>query len=101
MTALSTSPSGSVPRLVRLLVTIFVPWFALRKARKQLHLAALIMRNEARPAFRKENETLLRWADECEHDGWTIWKPYDTLEYRQWMNGGPKPSLPNAEVSQP
>ena len=47
------------------------------------------MRNEARQPFRPDNTTLLRWADECEHDGWTICKPYDTAEYRKWLNGEP------------
>ena len=67
-------------RFVRLLVTIFLPWIALRKARAQLHLAALVLRNEARSGANwmrpnGENETLLRWADELEHDGWVICKP--------------------------
>jgi len=70
-------------RFVRLVVTVFLPWIALRKAKRQLHLAACIMRNEAMAAFRPENTTLIRWADECEHDGWTICKPYDTPEYRK------------------
>ena len=79
----------SCVRIVRIVVTIFLPWIALRKARRQLHIAASIMRNEARASFRKENTTLIRWADECEHDGWTIYKPYDTPEYREWINGKP------------
>ena len=37
-------------------------------ARKQLRLACLILRNEARRKY-KEDETLLRWADELENDG--------------------------------
>ena len=66
----------SVKRLVRLLVTIFVPWIAVHKARKQLWLACLVIRNDARAPLR-EDDTRLRWADEIEHDGWRIWKPYN------------------------
>lgn len=58
----------ALPCFVRLLVVIFCPWLALWVARKQLWLACLIMRNEARRKL-KEDETLIRWADECERDG--------------------------------
>ena len=63
-------------RFARLLVTVFLPWVALYKARYQLWIACLIIRNKARCGF-PEDERLVRWADECEHDGWVTWKPYD------------------------
>jgi hypothetical protein len=63
-------------RLVRWLVIVFVPWVALWKTRHQLWLACLVIRNDARARL-PEDSTRLRWADEMEHDGWRIWKPYD------------------------
>lgn len=67
---------ASLPRLVRLVVVIFLPWVALYKSRKALWVAGLIIRNTARGKW-PEDETMLRWADEIEHDGWLIWKPYN------------------------
>lgn len=61
---------------IRVVVIVFLPWLALYKSRSQLHLAALIIRNTAR-CRRTEDATMLRWADELEHDGWLIWKPHD------------------------
>jgi hypothetical protein len=58
----------NLPRWLRLAVVILLPWLALWVARKQLRLACLILRNEARRKY-KEDETLLRWADELENDG--------------------------------
>ena len=57
-----------LPKWLRLAVVILLPWIALWVARKQLRLACLVLRNEAR-CKRKEDETLLRWADELENDG--------------------------------
>lgn len=68
--------AGSLNVLVRCLVIVFVPWVALAKARRQLWLACLVIRNDARARF-PEDATRLQWADEMEHDGWRIWKPYD------------------------
>lgn len=70
-----TSPA-LLPRLVRLMVVIFLPWIALHKARRQLWMAGLVIRNTALGRF-PEDKTMLRWADEIEHDGWLIWKPYN------------------------
>jgi hypothetical protein len=50
------------------LVVIFCPWLALWVARKQLWIACLIIRNEARRKH-PEDSKLIRWADECERDG--------------------------------
>lgn len=58
----------ALPRFVRLLVVIVCPWLALWVARKQLWIACLIIRNEARRKL-PEDSTLIRWADECERDG--------------------------------
>lgn len=57
-----------LPKWLRITVVILLPWIALWAARKQLRLACLILRNEARCKY-KEDETLLRWADELENDG--------------------------------
>lgn len=69
-------------RFVRLFVTVFIPWIALYKARRELWVACLVIRNTARGRF-PEDRTMLRWADEIEHDGWKFWKPY----------GGNKPNV--------
>jgi hypothetical protein len=58
----------ALPRIVRLLVVIFCPWLALWVARKQLWIACLIIRNEAR-CKHPEDSKLIRWAEECERDG--------------------------------
>lgn len=57
-----------LPPVIRILVTIFLPWIALWAARRQLRIACLIIRNEAR-CMTPESTTLIRWADECEQDG--------------------------------
>lgn len=66
----------SLERLVRLFVIVFIPWLALYKTRYQLWIACLVIRNAAMGRF-PEDKTMLRWADEIEHDGWRIWKPYN------------------------
>lgn len=76
MTATPTKFRRSMERLVRLFVIVFIPWVALCKSRRQLWLACLVIRNTAMGRF-PEDKTMLRWADELEHDGWRIWKPYD------------------------
>ena len=58
----------ALPRIVRLLVVMLCPWIALWVARKQLWIACLIIRNEAR-CKHPEDSKLIRWADECERDG--------------------------------
>ncbi len=58
----------ALPRIARLLVVIFCPWLALWVARKQLWIACIILRNEAR-CKHPEDSKLIRWADECERDG--------------------------------
>jgi hypothetical protein len=64
----------ALPRIVRLLVVILCPWIALWVARKQLWIACLIIRNEAR-CKTTEDAKLIRWADECERDGSMIPQP--------------------------
>ena len=63
-------------RAARVLVTVFLPWVALAKARRQLYIACACMRHESHlmpPHAAVRNR---RWADECAHDGWILWKPY-------------------------
>lgn len=77
-------------RLGRILVTIFLPWLALVKARRQLYIACACMRNESVCAPTSSGERSLRWANECAHDGWIIWKPYyneDTMTWRPNTTG--------------
>jgi hypothetical protein len=64
----------ALPRIVRLFVVIFCPWVALWVARKQLWLACLVLRNEARCKF-PEDPKLIRWADELEREGKMIPEP--------------------------